>query len=215
MAALKDIRHSIKQQKHLIELCHKDKLSKLYRNHTRGSKWWKLLSRYLNKDAKSSSNITNVELADPTSKITIPPEERIAYVLKYYNNLYNSKPPPDSFDADFLREMEQKVQQQELLPIDNTNIISFTEVRDSIQSLSNNSSSDVSGICAEMIKYGDESLFRLIHDIVNDCFNTGKIPNDWRLGLLTPIFKQRNKDRTDISNYRGLTSRPILYKIYA
>ena len=68
MAALKDIRHSILKNKNTsIELCHKDKLSKLYRNHTRGSKWWKLLST-----KTPNPHPTSLMLNSPTQPLKLP-----------------------------------------------------------------------------------------------------------------------------------------------
>ena len=42
---------------------------------------------------------------------------------------------------------------------------------------------------------------------------TGELPKNWLRGIITFIFK--NKDKYDINNYRPITITNIIYKIWA
>ena len=46
------------------------------------------------------------------------------------------------------------------------------------------------------------------------CFDTGKIPEAWEYGILTPLLKDPNSDSRNPMNYRGITITSAVYKAY-
>ena len=51
-----------------------------------------------------------------------------------------------------------------------------------------------------------------LSNAINECFNSGKFPDDLKFARVTAIFK--SGDRTDPTNYRPISVLSIFYKIY-
>ena len=62
----------------------------------------------------------------------------------------------------------------------------------------------VSGIPAELLKAGGESMTRWLRTVIVQVWSTGVALPDWRRGLVSPIYKGRG-NRMDCNNYRGIT----------
>ena len=45
-------------------------------------------------------------------------------------------------------------------------------------------------------------------------FNIGVVPEDWRSAMINPLYKGKG-ERTECSNYRGITLLTVVRKIYA
>jgi hypothetical protein len=76
-------------------------------------------------------------------------------------------------------------------------------VQMTIRSLKSNTSSGVGGVPAELLKSGTERLYELLRQIFERCLNGDKIPNDWKIGHISVIYKKGKKD--EYENYRGIT----------
>lgn len=55
------------------------------------------------------------------------------------------------------------------------------------------------------------TLCRPLAELFNRSLNYGSIPEDWKNGLVSPIYKGGN--RTDVSNYRPVTLLPVISKV--
>jgi hypothetical protein len=66
-------------------------------------------------------------------------------------------------------------------------------------------------IPAKLIQAGGEILLSAIHRLINSAWNKEKLRDQWKESIIVPIYKKR--DRTDCSNYRGITSLLTSYKI--
>ncbi len=49
--------------------------------------------------------------------------------------------------------------------------------------------------------------------LFNKVLNIGEVPEDWLVGLIVPIFKQKGSN-TDCNNYRGITLLSCLSKLF-
>ncbi|CAD6242993.1 GSCOCG00009629001-RA-CDS, partial [Cotesia congregata] len=61
--------------------------------------------------------------------------------------------------------------------------------------------------------YGRGKIRCRIREIIREVWRGEYFPEDWREGIITPIFKKGEKDCLD--NYRGVTLTSTAYKIYA
>lgn len=79
--------------------------------------------------------------------------------------------------------------------------ITWLEVENSLKSMKNGKSAGVDEVSADMMKaagvYGIHGLVR----ILNVIWGENKIPQDWRKGIIVPIFKaqERNAETIEVS----------------
>jgi hypothetical protein len=66
-------------------------------------------------------------------------------------------------------------------------------------------------IPAELIQAGTETLRLEIHMLIKLIWNKVELPHQWKESIVVPIHKQG--DKTDYSNYRGISLLPTSYKI--
>ena len=52
----------------------------------------------------------------------------------------------------------------------------------------------------------------ILLQIINTIFNHGSVPDILKVGLLTPVFKNKG-NKTEVINYRGITVLPVINKI--
>ena len=66
-------------------------------------------------------------------------------------------------------------------------------------------------IPAEMIKSGSKTIRFVIHKLIISIWNKEELPEEWKESIIVPIYKKG--DKTDCSNYRGISLLPTTYKI--
>ena len=95
---------------------------------------------------------------------------------------------------------------------DDSELITVEQVKKAISSLNKGKAPDYHGMQAEHILYGGEELLQYLTLPVNCIFDQGKITDALKIGVLTPIFKNKGSNK-DARNYRGITILPIITKI--
>jgi hypothetical protein len=66
-------------------------------------------------------------------------------------------------------------------------------------------------ILAELIQAGGETLLSGIHKLINYIWNKEEMPDQWKKSIILPIH--RKGDKSDCSNYRGISLLRTSYKI--
>jgi len=74
-----------------------------------------------------------------------------------------------------------------------------------------NQSPGTDQIPAEMIKAGSRTIHSEIHELINSIWNKEKLPKEWKELIIVPLFKKG--DKTDCSNYRGISLLSTIYNI--
>jgi hypothetical protein len=69
----------------------------------------------------------------------------------------------------------------------------------------------VDGTPAELIQAGGETLCSEIHKLIKLIWNKEELPHQWKESIVLPIHKKG--DKTDCSNYRGISLLSTSYKI--
>jgi hypothetical protein len=69
----------------------------------------------------------------------------------------------------------------------------------------------VEQIPAELIQAGEEILLSEIHKLIKLIWNKEELPHQWKESIVVPIHKKG--DKTDRSNYRGISLLSTSYKI--
>jgi hypothetical protein len=62
-----------------------------------------------------------------------------------------------------------------------------------------------------MIKAVGRKIRFEIHKLINSIWSKEELPEEWRESIIFPIFKKG--DKTDYSDYRGISFLPTTYKI--
>jgi hypothetical protein len=88
---------------------------------------------------------------------------------------------------------------------------SASEVEVAIGKLKRHKSPGVDQIPAELIKAGGETLHLEIHKLIKLIWNKEELPHKWKESTVVHIH--RKGDKTDCSNYRGISLLPTSYKI--
>jgi len=85
------------------------------------------------------------------------------------------------------------------------------EVELAIEKLKSHKSPGTDQIPAEMIKAGGRTIRYEIHKLIIATWNKKEMPEEWKESITVPIYKKG--DKTNCSNYRGISLLPTTYKI--
>jgi hypothetical protein len=80
-----------------------------------------------------------------------------------------------------------------------------------IEKLISYKSPGIDQIPAELIQAGGKTLRSEIHKMINCIWNKQELPEQWKESIIVPIYKKG--DKTDCSNYRGISLLLTSYKI--
>ena len=70
----------------------------------------------------------------------------------------------------------------------------------------------MSGLTAEHIKFGSDVLADCLTSVVNDILSSGNIPDIFKQGVITPVYKKQGKPINDPNSYRRITITSIVGK---
>jgi hypothetical protein len=85
------------------------------------------------------------------------------------------------------------------------------EVEMAIEKLERHRSTGIDQIPAELIKAGGRIIRSEIHKLIISIWNKEALPEEWKESVIVPIYKKG--DKTDCSNYRGISILSTTYKI--
>ena len=80
----------------------------------------------------------------------------------------------------------------------------ISELEKSIKSINKGKSADIYNITIEHIINTGEQMITILLQIVNAIFDHGIVPDILKVGLLTPVFKNKG-NIAEVINYRGIT----------
>ena len=125
----------------------------------------------------------------------------------------HSKDPRTSIQQqEIYNELQSLEKEKEQLNyLDHT--ITEQEIRQAAKKLKNEKSPFVDKIRNEMIKASLESLMPVYIKLFNLILKSGKMPDIWCQGLITPIYK--SGDKSDPTNYRGICVSSCLGKMFS
>jgi hypothetical protein len=85
------------------------------------------------------------------------------------------------------------------------------EVEMAIEKLKRHKSPDNDQIPGELIKAGGRTIWSESHKLIISLWNKEELPEKWKGSIIVPIYKKG--DKTDCSNYRGISLLSTTYKI--
>jgi hypothetical protein len=87
------------------------------------------------------------------------------------------------------------------------------EVEDAISKLKNNKAPGDDSLPGELFKAGSARLTNILHGLIVRHWSEEKLPDEWKTGVICPIFKKGCK--LECGNYRGISLLPSAYKIFS
>jgi len=85
------------------------------------------------------------------------------------------------------------------------------ELEMAIKKLKSHKPPGIIQIPAELIKAGGRTIHYVIHKLIISIWNKQELPEEWKQSITVPIYKKG--DKTDCSNYRGISFLSTTYKI--
>ena len=92
--------------------------------------------------------------------------------------------------------------------------ITLENVLDAVHALKRGKSMDDDGICAEHIMFAPYAFYVELQKLFNEMLCHSFVPTQFARGTIVPIVKDQQGDRSDVSNYRGITISPIISKVF-
>jgi len=87
----------------------------------------------------------------------------------------------------------------------------YEEITQIIKSLKNNKVPGQDIINAELIKTANPKLISNIWLLIKEIWVSGKVPNDWKIAIIFPIYKKG--DSMETSNYRRISLLDTCYNV--
>lgn len=132
--------------------------------------------------------------------------EILARWVNHFENLFNHTNPVDQHILDNLPDLPPTMH------LDTPPL--FSELRQAISGLKNNKSAGPDGIPAEVFKHGGYTLTRRLHLLIQNIWEHGTLPQDWKDANIVVIYKQKG-DRAVCGNSRGISLLSIAGKVLA
>ena len=82
-----------------------------------------------------------------------------------------------------------------------------------VNKLKNNKAVGIDRILNEFIKCSIDIMIPLYVKLFNKILDSGEIPEDWLVGLIIPIYKNKGS-KEEANNYRGITLLSCLGKLF-
>jgi len=89
--------------------------------------------------------------------------------------------------------------------------LSAFEVEMATEKLKRHQSSGIDQIPTELIRAGSRTICFEVHKLINSFWNEVELPEEWKESIIVPVNKKG--DKTDCSNYRGISLLSTMYKI--
>ena len=160
-------------------------------------KYWSILHQFLNK-----RKIPNIPPIDHNNSIITDTSQK----ANIFNTFFAKQCSLLQTDS-VIPELRLLTNHQlDTIDLDSKKILAI------IRSVDVNKAHGWDDVSARMIKICDDSLVKPVLNIFRCSFDSGKYPNNWKRGNLTPVHKKG--DKNVIKNYRPVSLLPIMGKMF-
>ena len=89
-----------------------------------------------------------------------------------------------------------------------------TEIYGVLSTMSNNKAPDELSLMAEHLKNGGHVVLIVLEQLMNKIYDSGTIPEVFKTGIITPVFKKQGKPIDDPNSYRRITICSVIGKLF-
>jgi len=167
-------------------------------------KTWNTINKILGKIKPKNSNCIKSE-----NEIINNPKEIATKFNEYFNSI------PTTLSNSIIN--ADNATYEEFLPnplpeshpfYETTNI----EIKSIIEGIKDSNSAGIDCLTTKVIKSNANALTPILKILINKSLSQGKFPEKLKTAKIIPVFK--NKDKTEVSNYRPISILPVISKIY-
>jgi ribonuclease HI len=138
---------------------------------------------------------TNSALKLPDGSVTTSPKEKANAFLRHYRNVAGVQPPPPKVPCTSI-----------------AHPVTMAETLSAVHRLANGKAAGPDGILPEFLKHLPRVGMKWLHRIIATSFETGKVPDEWKLSTIVPIPKP-GKDLTQAVSYRPVALTSVIAKV--
>ncbi|CAF1134063.1 unnamed protein product, partial [Brachionus calyciflorus] len=206
--------------KHEFKRQYEQKMIKYFESKTmydfkNSKKFWEFYSTHIKikSDKTQKINFTNEISFNGTNADTIP---KISELFNFFFTSIKSDSVTDHDDcSNFCDQFFDQL-------IDNGKIkanifkfkpVSETDVVEQLDRLAESSGAGYDGIPTKILKCASQYITKLLCVIFNKCLSDGKIPDDFKIAVVTPLYKNKGAI-DDINNYRGISVLSPIAKVF-
>ena len=123
----------------------------------------------------------------------------------------------DKFDEKYKCMVEQDLHNLRMLYKTTETISQFTTVDEILlvlNTMSNGKAPDELSVMVEHLKYGGIIVARMLEQLFNKIYTSGIVPEIFKSGIITPIYKKQGKPLDDPNSYRRITVCSIIGKVF-
>lgn len=146
--------------------------------------------KYLNKEERDTVALNNIRTED---------------WLQYFKELWTTQ----NYETNLYDDNNTSVPD----PVRDVDLIEYEEMEQILQSFHNNKSPGSDNLNIELLKYASRSIKQRLLNILNICWTTYKVPEEWAKAIIIPIYKKGDRDNPN--NYRGISLLNSVYKLHA
>ena len=169
----------------------------------------KLFHKLINKQRKRALTIVeDLHVAEETFV-----ESEIVDGFKKHFEALGQETVNDQFDDFYHSQVEVEVSCIEHLASETpAEQVTPEELDKAIRNINRGKSADINGLTIEHVLHAGPRYRNSLLAVINSIFHSGVIPEVLKVGLLSPIFKNKGS-ANDAANYRGITVLPVFEKI--
>lgn len=189
--------------------------TKEIRNFKSSKLFWKFYSASIRVRSDKTSNGNPIVINDCnnnpiTDSLTIGNNFNIHFTTLNSNSLASKDE-----SSEFIKETFTKLKRENKINPDRFKFVPVTQkvVDKLLSQLDSTTGPGVSGIPVKVLKHSHTEIAPAITNLFNQCIATQTIPDEWKLAVVTPLFKSKGA-ATDMNNYRGISVLPPLGKLF-
>lgn len=191
-------RNKVKSLSRKVHAMEQENVARLCK--TNPKKFWK----YVRKSTRARSGVGDLKIVkDDGSKITLQEDQQKADALvNFYSSVFTR-------ETDNGPELEHKphieVDMSEL-------VITESDVLSKLNDLKTDKSPGDDGLHPKVLHELRAEIAKPLQIIFQESLNTGCVPNDWKSGIITAIYKKGSK--SEVGNYRPVSLTSVVSKIF-
>ena len=165
--------------------------------------FWKFYSASIRIRSDKTTNFNEINIFDTNNNLITDPAQVSNHCNSFFTNLKSESLASNEECDKYIFENFRDLKNENKLKTSNFEFkkVSINLVDKLLSKLDTSCGPGVSGISTKVLKAAHEELAPVVTELFNKCIETKTIPNEWKLAVVTPLYKSKGI-KTDLNNYR-------------